>query len=50
MPTQVTTSATTADVPRTVARPGVTVVYPSHSGEQVSYTIQPHPPTPRPER
>ena len=50
MSPQVSTSATTNDLPRTEDRPGIRVIYPDRSDENVSYTIKPHPPTPRDKR
>lgn len=47
MPPEVSTSATTDSVPSSADRPGVTVIYPVYSEEQISYTVQAHPPTPR---
>lgn len=50
MPPEVSTSATTNNVPSSADRPGVKVIYPVYADEAVSYTIRPHPPTPRDER
>lgn len=47
MPSEVTTSATTSDLPSSADRPGVTVIYPAYPDDQILYTIEPHPPTPR---
>lgn len=47
MPPEVTTSAVVTDVPRSAERPGMQVVYLDDPNQVVTYTMQPHPPTPR---
>ena len=44
---EISTSATTNNVPSSADRPGVTVIYPDYADDVVSYTVEAHPPTPR---
>lgn len=47
--TMITTTATTDAMPQPmVKRPGIEIVYkPSDGNAAVTYTVEPHPPTPR---